>query len=491
MRQIVRTSIAGSRVRLRFSNLFGSGPITLGPVRVALQASAGAIQPSSDRAVTFGGARVVTVSRGQDALSDPVNLALPALAHLAVTVHVPEGAGASTIHDVGHQTAYVLRGDATTVAVFPAGDANASRHFLTGVEVEAGRGAGTVVVLGDSITDGVGSTPDRNARWPDALATRLQAHPSTASIAVVNAGIAGNRLLNDGKPPFVGPSTLSRFERDALNTPGLRWIILLQGSNDISAADMLTTPEDQVSAAQIIDGMKALVARARARGIRIYGGTMLPREGVQKPFVNTDAGREKRRAINAWIRTAGAFDGVIDFEQALRDPARPDRLRPAFDSGDHLHPNDAGYAAMAAAVDLRLFAAEFGPGRDSQTSGQGQTLYQRLGGYDGVASYVALVFPRVAQHPELTHMFRGHGKDSQQRQLQLVIDLICQKTGGPCAYIGRPMTPVHDGLGISEANWSTFMKIISDGMNEKKYPSDVRDEFLAIWRSFHDGVVQK
>ena len=312
--------------------------------------------------MTFGGARVVTVARGQDALSDPVSLALPALAHLAVTVDVPEGAGASTIDGVGHQTAYFLRGDATTVPVFPAGDADASRHFLTGVEVEAGRGAGTVVVLGEPITDGVGSTPDRDARWPDALATRLQAQPFTASIAVVNAGIAGNRLLNDGKPPFIGPSGLSRFGRDALNTAGVRSIILLQGSNDVSAADMLTTPEDQVSAAQIIDGMKALVARARARGIRIYGGTMLPREGVQKPFVNTDAGREKRSAINAWIRTAGTFDGVIDFEHALRDPARPDRLHPAFDSGDHLHPNDAGYAAMAAAVDLRLFAAAIASG---------------------------------------------------------------------------------------------------------------------------------
>jgi lysophospholipase L1-like esterase len=357
VRQIVRTSVAGSRVRLRLSNLFGSGAITLGPVRVALQAGAGAIHPSSDRAVTFGGAAVVTVARGQDTLSDPVNLAVPALAHLAVTVHVPEGAGASTIHGVGYQTAYFLRGDATTVAVFAAGDADASRHFLTGVEVEASRGAGTVVVLGDSITDGVGSTLDGDARWPDALATRLQAQRSTAAIAVVNAGIAGNRLLNDGKPPFIGPSGLSRFERDALNAPGVRWIILLQGGNDVSAADMLTTPEDQVSAAQIIGGMKVLVARARARGIRIYGGTMLPREGVRKPFANTDAGREKRRAINAWIRTAGAFDGVIDFERALRDSARTDRLHPAFDSGDHLHPNDAGYAAMAAAVDLRLFVA--------------------------------------------------------------------------------------------------------------------------------------
>jgi lysophospholipase L1-like esterase len=356
IRQIVRTSVAGSRLRLRFSNLFGAGPVMLGPVRVAVHAGAGAIQPASDREVTFGGGRVVTVARGGDVVSDPVNLALPALTHLAVTLYVPEGAGASTTHGVGHRTAYFLRGDATMRQVFPDGDAEASRHFLTGVEVEARRGAGTVVVLGDSITDGVGSTLDHDRRWPDALATRLQTDPSTASIAVVNAGIAGNRLLNDGRTPFIGPSGLSRFDRDVLNTPGVRWIILLQGSNDVSAADMLTTPEDQVSAAQIIDGMKLVIARARARGIRIYGGTMLPREGVRKPFVNTDAGREKRRAINAWIRTAGAFDGIIDFEHALRDPALPDRLRPAFDSGDHLHPNDEGYAAMAAAVDLRLFA---------------------------------------------------------------------------------------------------------------------------------------
>ena len=361
VRQIVRTSIGGSRLRLRLSNLFGSGPVTLGPVRVAVAATGGAIQPGSDRAVTFGGAGVVTMARGDEALSDAVDLALPALARLAVTIHVPEGSGPSTIHGVGNQTAYVLRGDATALQVFPSGEAEESRYFLTRVEVESGPDAGAVVVLGDSITDGVGSTADRDARWPDALATRLQANPSTASIAIVNAGIAGNRLLNDGKPPFIGPSSLSRFDRDVLSTPGLRWIILLQGSNDISAADMLTTPEDQVSATQIIDGMKALIARARDRGLRIYGGTILPREGVQKPFVNTAAGREKRRLLNTWIRTGGAFDGVIDFERALGDPARPDRLHPGFDSGDHLHPNDAGYAAMAAAVDLRLFADAPGP----------------------------------------------------------------------------------------------------------------------------------
>ena len=355
VRQIVRTSLAGSRVRLRLSNRFGSGPVTLGPVRVARHTAAGAILPSSDRAVTFGGAGVATLAKGEDVLSDPVDLAVPALARLAVTLHVPAGTGESTVHGVANQTAYFLPGDATAVPAFPSGDPNASRFFLTGVEVEAARGAAAIVVLGDSITDGVGSTVDGDARWPDALATRLQAERATASIAVVNAGIAGNRILNDGRRPFIGPSSLSRFDRDVLDTPGLRWIILLQGGNDISGADMLTTPQDQVSAQQIIDGMQALIGRAHARGVRILCGTLLPRKGVQKPFVSTEAGRQKHGALNTWIRTAGAFDGVIDFERVMGDPAQPDRLNPAFDSGDHLHPNDAGYAAMAAAVDPRLF----------------------------------------------------------------------------------------------------------------------------------------
>jgi lysophospholipase L1-like esterase len=355
IRQIVRTSVGGTRVRLRLSNLFGPAPLTLGPARVALQARAGAIVPSSDRPVTFGGARTAVLGAGQDVLSDPVDLAVPALAHLAVTLHVPPGAGPSTTHGVAMQTAYFLPGDATAVTVFPSGNADASRYFLTGVEVEAAAGAAAVVVLGDSITDGVGSTADRDVRWPDALAARLQANPATASIAVVNAGIAGNRILNDGRAPYIGPSSLSRFDRDVLDVPGVRWIILLQGSNDVSAAEMLTTPEDRVSAGQIIEGMNALIRRARARGIAIVGATLLPNEGMKRPFTNTDAGREKRRAINDWIRTAGAFDAVIDFERVMSDPARPGWLRPAFDSGDHLHPNDAGFAAMAAAVDTTLF----------------------------------------------------------------------------------------------------------------------------------------
>ena len=195
----------------------------------------------------------------------------------------------------------------------------------------------------------------RNRRWPDALAERLQADPALASIAVVNSGIAGNRLLNDASEPFVGPSMLSRFERDALSKPGVRWILLLTGSNDISAADMLDTQKDKVSAQQIIAGMQQLIARAHAAGIKVYGATLLPKAGVQKPFVHTPEAQAKRNEVNAWIRSSGAFDAVVDFEQLMGDPARPDHLAPAYDSGDHLHPNDAGYKAMAAAIDLRVF----------------------------------------------------------------------------------------------------------------------------------------
>ena len=184
----------------------------------------------------------------------------------------------------------------------------------------------------------------------------MQADPALASIAVVNSGIAGNRLLNDASEPFVGPSMLSRFERDALSKPGVRWILLAQsGSNDISAADMLDTQKDKVSAQQIIAGMQQLIARAHAAGIKVYGATLLPNAGVRKPFVLTPEAQAKRKEVNAWIRSSGAFDAVVDFEKLMGDPARPDHLAPAYDSGDHLHPNDAGFKAMAAAIDLRVF----------------------------------------------------------------------------------------------------------------------------------------
>jgi lysophospholipase L1-like esterase len=355
IRQVVRTSIGGSRVRIRLSNLFAAEPVRIGRVHVAMPARSSNTVPETTRPVTFNGAPTVTIAAGSSALSDPVAFPVIALQELAVSFYLPSRVATSTVHGTALQTAFITRGDQAAKAIWANADTDTSRFFLTDLEVEADGPARAVVIMGDSITDGVGSTVDANRRWSDALAERLQADPAVASIAVVNAGIAGNRILNDGVEPFIGPSSLSRFDRDALDKPGVRWVILLQGSNDISASDMLETPRDRVTAPQIIAGMQTLIARAHARGIRIWGATMLPRGGVQKPFVTTAAGTAARSAVNDWIRTSGAFDAVIDFERIMRDPERPDRLLPAFDSGDHLHPNNAGYRAMAAAVDLRLF----------------------------------------------------------------------------------------------------------------------------------------
>jgi lysophospholipase L1-like esterase len=355
IRQVVRPSISGSAVRLRLSNLYGTAVVTIGPVRIAKHAGESAIRPGTDRLVTFDGKLTVSIAKGADVVSDSLALPVAALEQLAISLYVPDSSKASTLHGVGMQTAFIANGDVTAAARLPGSQTDTSRYFLTDVEVAAAAPSRTVVVIGDSITDGVGSTDEANKRWPDALAERLQADPALASIAVVNSGIAGNRLLNDAVAPFVGPSLLSRLERDALSKPGVRWVVVLSGSNDISAADMLETPKDKVSASQIIAGMQQLIARAHARGIKVYGATVLPNAGVQKPFIQTPQGQAKRNELNAWIRSSGAFDAVVDFERLMSDPARPDHLAPAYDSGDHLHPNDAGYKAMAAAIDLQLF----------------------------------------------------------------------------------------------------------------------------------------
>ena len=354
VRQIVQPTVSGSGLRLRLSNLFGAGPVTIGPVHVGIHANGSAIVESSDRAVTFSGKTSITIAKGADALSDPVALPVQALQELAVSLYLPTATGASTVHGDGQQTAFITEsGDATAATDFPDGEIASSRFFLTDVEVETGT-ARSIVMLGDSVTDGFGSTKDGNGRMPDALASRLQADPALASFSVVNSGIAGNRLLNDGP---IGPSMLARMDRDALAKPGVQWIVLLAGINDIGVAGSPDTPADDVSAQQIIDGMKTVIARAHAKGIRIVGGTITPNGGYDWPF-HTAAGEKKRQTVNAWIRGAGAFDAVVDFENVVRDPQHKDRLLPAFDSGDHMHPNDAGYKAMAGAIDLREFAGK-------------------------------------------------------------------------------------------------------------------------------------
>jgi lysophospholipase L1-like esterase len=353
IRQVVRTSVAGTQVRIRLSNLFGTAPLTIGPAAVARHAGGAAITPGTTQALRFGGMPTVTIAPGASVTSDPVAMRVGALQDLAVSVYLPQAVAVSTLHGAGMQTAYLsTAGDASAAPDIAPAQTDDSRYFLTDVQVLDAGPARALVVVGDSIADGIGSGNDRNARWPDLLAARLQDDAAHASIAVLNGGIAGNRILNDGAKPFVGPSVLARFDRDALDKPGVRWILLHEGINDITAAQMLATPRDKVGVDQIIEGMRTLAARAHARKIKIWAGTLLPFDGTSK-FYSPEA-EAKRQALNAWIRGSAVFDAVIDFDAALRDPARPGRLRPAYDSGDHLHPNAAGYAAMAALVDLRL-----------------------------------------------------------------------------------------------------------------------------------------
>jgi lysophospholipase L1-like esterase len=352
IRQIVRVSIAGKMVRLRFSNLFGKTSITIGAVHIARHKSGSTIVGGTTRAITFDGNPVVSIGPGADVLSDAAIFPVVALEELSISLYLPGGVEASTMHSTAIQTAYITAGNAVEQEVFPAGETDTSRFFLTDVDVTAEKNGRAFVVMGDSITDGVGSTEDRNARWPDALAERLQSSSKLSSIAVVNSGISGNRILNDGAEPYLGPSGLKRFDSDVLKKAGLKWILLFSGGNDISAAHVLGTPRDKVSTAQIIDGMKILIERARRKGIKIWGATLTPKLGSRFYYPE---GEKMRQEINSWIRTSNAFEGVVDFDRVIRDPDHPERILPAYDSGDHVHPNDAGYKAMAASISFAMF----------------------------------------------------------------------------------------------------------------------------------------
>lgn len=354
VRQLLRISAGGKRVRVRLSNAYGSGPLVIGPVRLARSTGDGTIRPGSERLLLFHGRPTVTIAKGGDALSDPVGLAVGALDELALSIYVKDTAGPSTLHGDARQDARLAGGDTTGKPLPAQAGTDASRYFVNEVLVEAAPGARAIVIVGDSISDGNQSTPNRNARWPDVLASRLQADPALASIAVVNAGISGNRLLNDGP---VGPSMLQRLGRDALGRAGVRWIVLEAGLNDIGLADDAASPADAVSAADIIAGMRLVVARAHAHGIAVWGATLTPYGGAEQPLRHSAAAETRRQAVNAWIRSAGSVDQVLDFDAAIRDPRQVVRMLPALDSGDHVHPNDAGYRVLADAVPLRWFSA--------------------------------------------------------------------------------------------------------------------------------------
>ena len=349
LRQIVRISLGGHRVRVRVSNAFGTAPLVVGAAHIANRDLDERIVPGSGGPLTFSGNPNITIPAGAIAVSDPVELEARALSDLAIDLYVPGDTGATTSpltrHTGALQTNYVSSpGDFTGAAEFPVASTRASWFFLTGIEVSAGDDVGAIVALGDSITDGTRSTPDTNRRWPDALARRLMANHR--AMGVLNLGIAGNRVLRDG----AGPNAQSRYDRDVLTQTSATHLIVLEAINDIGFENF--DPTQAVSAADIIAGHRQLIARARARGLKVIGATLTPVEGSAYFAPATEA---KRQAVNAFIRTSGAYDEVVDFDLVTRDPTQPTRFLPAFDSGDHLHPSDAGYQAMADAIDLRLF----------------------------------------------------------------------------------------------------------------------------------------
>jgi lysophospholipase L1-like esterase len=347
LRQHLRISVGGERLRLVVSNEYGHSPLKVASAHVGLGASgAGAY-------ARFQGSKEITVAAGAKAVSDPISVAVPSGARLQVDLYLPDRTPLAGFHWDARDQTLLLSGNVAGRAVAESGERGetlATRAFLSAVMVEAARAPVAVVALGDSITDGNGSTPGTDRRWPDFLARRL----TPQGVAVLNAGISGNRLLRPG----MGESALARLERDALQHPGVRAVIVLLGTNDIGWPGGAFAPDEALpSLASLTQGLRQLVERAHLRGVRVIGGTLMPFEDALKGTpLEGHFSPEKdalRQQLNEWIRHAGAFDAVVDFDRLARDPSRPTRLRAAFDSGDHLHPGDDGYRAMADSIDLR------------------------------------------------------------------------------------------------------------------------------------------
>jgi lysophospholipase L1-like esterase len=346
IRMIVHTSIGGSRMRIRLSSPFGSAPVELGGAHIAIRSKDSEIVPSSDRALSFNGKPDCTVGPGMMILSDPLDFTVPSQGDIAVSLYFPGETGPPSANN-GLHTSYVSKeGDVTAARAIADATAAPAYYWLAAVDVVAPARASLIVAFGDSITEGARSTPDTNHTWPAALSARLAANRSTANIAVANMGIGGNRVLRD----MAGASALARFDRDVLSQPGVKWVMLLEGINDIGRSN--TEP---ASADDLIGAYKQIIERAHSHGIKVVGCTLTPYQGANYA---REEGEGTREAVNTWIRTGRGFDAVIDFEAATRDPNNPKRLRADFDPGDHLHPNDEGYQAMANAIDLSTFAEQ-------------------------------------------------------------------------------------------------------------------------------------
>ncbi|MGW7417558.1 SGNH/GDSL hydrolase family protein [Streptomyces sp. NPDC054863] len=370
LRQKVHTSVAGGALRVRFTNEFGATPLVLGGAHAARPAAGGpetAVDPGSDRVLRFGGSTSTTLPPGTQRWSDPVELPTTAGSDLVISLYLPQHTPADTVHSSAYQRNFVAAGDVTGKPDLAPTRTTTSWHFLSGVSVDPAAGSGrapsALVALGDSLTDGEHTTIGANHRWPDLLAERARADGQLTRTGVVNAGIGGNRLLRDPNPEpgspaesfaaYFGESALKRFDRDVLGQPGARVVSVLLGVNDLGAPGLVAPASEEVSAPELIEGYRQLIQRAHQKGLRIVGATILPFEGDSLGYF-TPQRESVRQAVNTWIRTGGAFDGVVDFDAAVRDPGRPGRLLPAYDGGDGLHLNDAGMAAMARAFPLQL-----------------------------------------------------------------------------------------------------------------------------------------
>jgi lysophospholipase L1-like esterase len=356
VRQIFHLSVGGAAIRVHVSNAFGTAALHFTSVHVArpLSPASGAIDPATDKALAFAGNSDVTVPGGAEFVSDPIDYPAPALSDLAVTFHLDTPPAGETGHPGSRATSYYVHGDAVTAATLT--DPKHVDHWyqVSEVDVLGAAGAGSIVALGDSITDGHGTTTNGNDRWTDVLAVRLQGSASTRNLGVSNQGIGGNHLLTDG----LGPNVLARFDRDVLAPAGVRWLIVFEGVNDLGglARNGEVSPAEHAELVQrVIAAFEQVIERAHAHGLRVYGATITPYvgSGYYHPGPLSEADRQ---AVNQWIRAAGHFDAIIDFDKVVGDPDHPDHLLSAFDCGDHLHPSPAGYSAMGNAIPLSLFA---------------------------------------------------------------------------------------------------------------------------------------
>jgi lysophospholipase L1-like esterase len=378
VRLIVHTSAGGKKVRIKISNTFGDQPLLIGAAHIARRAAGAEIDPAFERALKFGGHASITVAAGSMVVSDAVNLEVPALSDLAVSLFFPKAAAVTTVHLLALQTNYVTAetGDSTTAVKFPVAQTIASWPFLTGVDVVASARGASIVAFGSSTTDGDGSTTDANRRWPDVLAERLHKDPGRkVELGVLNEGIIGNRLLSDSHSPrqtggpfgavlekfgdALGEAGVARLDRDVLDQASVRYVILLLGINDILFPGSFISLNESVSVQSLISGNRRLIARAHKKGIRVIGTTIPPFEDAtfRAPTISFyTAEKEKvRQEVNTWIRNSSEFDAVVDFDEVVRDPSHPTKLLPTYDSGDHLHVNDAGNIAQGNAIPLKLF----------------------------------------------------------------------------------------------------------------------------------------